>query len=523
MEEQKLKDLKIKNYLYQAIDREILDTILNNDTSKNICDSMKQKFQGSSQVKRAKLQALCRDFEILHMKEGETVNSYFARTLKIAKCMKACGESMRENVVTAKILRSMIPKFNYVVCSIEESNNLDTMTIDELQSSLLVHEQRMTDKVEQEDELLLMAYVDFKQGKEDKWFLDSGCSNHMSGNKEWFSKLDENFQHTVKLGNDTRIAVMGKGSVRLNINGVIHTYVDLSNQFQAVTRVLVEKEAGVSIKCLRTNRGGEFTSNEFGEFCKSQDIRRQLTIACTPQQNGVAEWKNKAIMNMVRSMLIGKQVPKIFWLEVTRWRVHILNRCLTTAVQDKTPEEAWSRVKPTVDYFRVFGCIAHVHIPNQRVKLDDKSKKCVLRGVSDESKTYCLFDPVNKMVLISKNVVFEEQKGWSWEQNEEEYQQDILDWGEGEESVSDTEEQYEENVVDNTNARETREQNEENVVDSSLGTSAPPNESHTNNYETPVEGKVRRNIREPVWMIDYEKGGLSDDDGLNVMIVTEDN
>jgi len=78
------------------------------------------------------------------MKDGETINSYFARTMNIAKSMKACGESMRENIITAKILRLMTSKFNYVVCSIEESNNLDTMTIDELQSSLLIHEQRMT-------------------------------------------------------------------------------------------------------------------------------------------------------------------------------------------------------------------------------------------------------------------------------------------------------------------------------------------------------------------------------------------
>jgi len=56
--------------------------------------------------------------------------------------------------------------------------------------------------MEQEDGLLLMAHVDVNQQKEDEWFLDSGCSNHMSGNKEWFSKLDENFHNIVKLGND---------------------------------------------------------------------------------------------------------------------------------------------------------------------------------------------------------------------------------------------------------------------------------------------------------------------------------
>ena len=74
------------------------------------------------------------------MKEGESVDAYFTRTLIIANKMKIHGENMQQVVIIEKILRSMISKFDYVVCSVEESNNLDTLTIDELQSSLLVHE-----------------------------------------------------------------------------------------------------------------------------------------------------------------------------------------------------------------------------------------------------------------------------------------------------------------------------------------------------------------------------------------------
>ncbi|KAA8528098.1 hypothetical protein F0562_035033 [Nyssa sinensis] len=77
------------------------------------------------------------------MKEGETVDNFFARTLTIANKMKAHGETMSQTIINEKVLRSMTSKFDYVVCSIEESNDLNTTTIDELQSSLLVHEQRM--------------------------------------------------------------------------------------------------------------------------------------------------------------------------------------------------------------------------------------------------------------------------------------------------------------------------------------------------------------------------------------------
>jgi transposase InsO family protein len=156
----------------------------------------------------------------------------------------------------------------------------------------------------------------------------------------------------------------------------------------------VEKETGISIKGLRTDRGGEFTSKEFAEFCELHGIKRQLTAAYTPQQNGVAERKNRTIMNMVRSLLNSRKVPKNFWPEAVNWAVHVLNRSPTFAVRNKTPEEAWSGTKPSVAHFRVFGCVSYAHIPdNKRTKLDDKSLKCVLLGVSEGAKAYRLYDP----------------------------------------------------------------------------------------------------------------------------------
>ena len=105
-------------------------------------------------------------------------------------------------------------------------------------------------------------------------------------------------------------------------------------------KALVEKETGLSIKCLRTDRGGEFTSDEFKEFCKMNGIKRQLTAAYTPQQNGVAERKNRTVMNMVRSLLVEKNVPRKFWAEAVNWALYVLNRCPTSSVKETTPEEA---------------------------------------------------------------------------------------------------------------------------------------------------------------------------------------
>lgn len=159
LEELKLKDLKAKNYLFQAIDRSTLETILKKDTAKEIWDSLKQKYKGTARVKRVQLQALRKEFEVLHMKVGETVNDYFGRTLTITNKMRVHGDRMEDIVIIEKILRFMTSKFDYVVCSIEESNDLDTLSIDELQSSLLVHEQRMGRHVMDEQALQVTAGV----------------------------------------------------------------------------------------------------------------------------------------------------------------------------------------------------------------------------------------------------------------------------------------------------------------------------------------------------------------------------
>ncbi|XP_027915726.1 uncharacterized protein LOC114175156 [Vigna unguiculata] len=84
------------------------------------------------------------------------VNDYFARTLTIANRMKANGENKGDTEIVEKILRSMTPKFNYVVCSIEEAQDTNKLSIDELQSSLLVHEQRTSSP--EEEQALKVTY-----------------------------------------------------------------------------------------------------------------------------------------------------------------------------------------------------------------------------------------------------------------------------------------------------------------------------------------------------------------------------
>ena len=85
-----------------------------------------------------------------------------------------------------------------------------------------------------------------------------------------------------------------------------------SDAFEAFKRfkTLAEIEKGVKLKALRTDGGGEFTSIEFSSYCNSNGIKRELTAPYSPQQNGVAERKNRTVMSMVLAMLKAKDLPK---------------------------------------------------------------------------------------------------------------------------------------------------------------------------------------------------------------------
>lgn len=112
---------------------------------------------------------------------------------------------------------------------------------------------------------------------------------------------------------------------------------------------------------------------------------------------------------MVRSMLVSRHVPQEFWPEAVLWSVHVLNRCPTYDLRNKTPKEAWSGKKSFVDYFRIFGCIAFAEVPYKlRNKLDDRSVKNIFLGQSDKSKAYKLYNPATPKVTKSRDAVFDE-------------------------------------------------------------------------------------------------------------------
>ncbi|GAU30142.1 hypothetical protein TSUD_360350 [Trifolium subterraneum] len=634
------KDSKALFLIHQCVDSQVFEKIADATTSKDAWDILQKSYGGDAKVKKVKLQALKRQFELLEMKNDEAVAEYFTRVETLTNQMKNCGSTLSEKEMVEKVLRTLTHKFDHIVVTIEQTKDLSEIKMEDLQSTLEAHELKHGERNHgKEDEQAL--FVKFKKYQDEKkkwqnkkggqktkkdkstiqcyncnkyghyaseckapkkkksqnteeeanvaqdgstseddvsfmvtitdetaesmvWYFDTGCSNHMTGNKSILTDFNKCLNTRIKLANGNFIAAEGMGNVviqrrngkkaviekvlyvsgmkcnlmsvgqllekgfkavfegetlklfdskqrlilktaqsqnrtfktqvktieveclatstedkdsdlwhkrygHLNFKSlsmlnsknmvlglpsviapvdtcttcllgkhprssfksnlpmrssevlnVVHsdicgpidvlstggnkyfiTYVDeysrmiwlyhikaKSEAFEVFKRfkTLVEKQSDKQIKVLRTDGGGEYTSKEFENYCKDQGIIHE------------------------------KGLPHRFWGEAVSTTVYILNRSPTKKLIDKVPEEVWSKCKPSVTHFKVFGSLSYKHVLDaRRKKLDDKSEPMVFVGYH-RTGAYRLYNPTSDKIEISRDVKVLVNESWDWKQ-----------------------------------------------------------------------------------------------------------
>ncbi|GKA85619.1 retrotransposon protein, putative, ty1-copia subclass, partial [Tanacetum coccineum] len=141
---------------------------------------------------------------------------------------------------------------------------------------------------------------------------------------------------------------------------------------------LVENQTGRTVKKMRTDNGLEFCNREFEQLCIESRIARHLTVAETPQQNGLAERMNRILMDKVCFLLIQSGLPKTFWTEATCTAAYLINRSPSTTIEKKTLMEMWSGHPSDYGVLRIFSCVAYSHV--KQGKLELRAINCVLLG-----------------------------------------------------------------------------------------------------------------------------------------------
>ncbi|KAJ9557645.1 hypothetical protein OSB04_012259 [Centaurea solstitialis] len=177
-----------------------------------------------------------------------------------------------------------------------------------------------------------------------------------------------------------------------------------------VYKAEVENQQEKRIKILRSDRGGEYFSREFDAFCEENGIKHERTSPFTPQQNGLAERKNRTLVEMVNCMLNQSGLPTNLWGEALLTACHIHNR-ITSRVIPTSPYELWKGRKPEIDYMKVWGCVAYYRTPDpKRSKLGDRAMKSIFVGYAMNSVAYRFLDNESGVIVESRDADFFEDK-----------------------------------------------------------------------------------------------------------------
>ncbi|GJW91059.1 putative ribonuclease H-like domain-containing protein [Tanacetum coccineum] len=173
----------------------------------------------------------------------------------------------------------------------------------------------------------------------------------------------------------------------------------------------IENQLNQKVKTIRCDNGTEFKNKDIIEFCGLKGIKREYSNARTPQQNGVAERKNRTLIEAARTMLADSFLPNTFWAEAVSTACYVLNRVLVTKPHNKTPYELLTGKTPIISYIRPFGC--HVTILNtidHLGKFAGKSDEGFLVGYSLQSKAFRVYNLVTKRVEENLHINFLENK-----------------------------------------------------------------------------------------------------------------
>ncbi|GJR24818.1 ribonuclease H-like domain-containing protein [Tanacetum coccineum] len=202
-------------------------------------------------------------------------------------------------------------------------------------------------------------YVD-AQGRSksvDKGVIDSGCSRYTTGNLSYLTDFKEIDGGYVAFGGNL---IGGKITGRDDYSRFSWVFfLATKDKTSGILKPFitgVENLIDQRVKVIRCDNRTEFKNKEMNRFCERKGIKREFSIDRTPQQNGVADRKNRTLIEAAGTMLADSKLPTTFWIEAVNTACYVQNRVLVTKAYNKTPYELFLGRKPTLSFMRPNGC-----------------------------------------------------------------------------------------------------------------------------------------------------------------------
>nr|GEX23201.1 putative ribonuclease H-like domain-containing protein [Tanacetum cinerariifolium] len=173
----------------------------------------------------------------------------------------------------------------------------------------------------------------------------------------------------------------------------------------------IENQLSLKVKIIKSDNGTELKNNDLNQFCGMKGINREFSVPRTPQQNGIAERKNRTLIEAARTMMAGSLLPIPFWAEVVNTICYVQNQVLVTKPQNKTPYELLLGNIASIGFMRPFGCpVTILNTLDPLGKFDGKVDEGFLIRYSVSSKTFRVFNSRTRIVQETLHIDFLENK-----------------------------------------------------------------------------------------------------------------
>ncbi|GJU57070.1 putative ribonuclease H-like domain-containing protein [Tanacetum coccineum] len=305
-----------------------------------------------------------------------------------------------------------------------------------------------------------------QQDLKDKGVIENRCSRHMTGNRSYLTEYEEIDGGFVAFGgNSNRGKITGKDNIKtgkldfkdvLKLTDESHVLLkvlrkdnmysvdlkkvvpqggltclfvkatpDESNlwhrrlrhlNFKTMNKLVrgnlvrgIENLIHLRVKMIRCDNGTEFKNRDMNQFYEMKGIKREFSVARTPQQNGVAERKNRTLIEVARTMLANSKLPTTFWAKVVNTVCYVQNRVLVIKPYNKTPYELFLGRKPTLSFMRPFGYpVTILNTIYHQGKFIRKADDGFFVGYSTNSKAFRVFNSRTRIVEENMHVQFSE-------------------------------------------------------------------------------------------------------------------
>ncbi|GJU12108.1 putative ribonuclease H-like domain-containing protein [Tanacetum coccineum] len=243
-----------------------------------------------------------------------------------------------------------------------------------------------------------LGHINFKtMNKLVKGNLVRGLPSKLFENNQTYVACQKGKQHRASY-DYSRFTCVFFLATKDKTNGILKSF---------ITRV--ENLIDQKVKVIRCDNITEFKNKEMNQFCKRKGIKKEFSVAKNPQQNGVAERKNRTLIEAARIMLADFKLPTTFWAEAINTACYVQNRVLVTKPHNKTPYELFLGRKPALGFMKPFGCpVIILNTIDHLGKFDGKANEGFFVVYSINSKTFRVFNNRTRIVEENLNVQFSE-------------------------------------------------------------------------------------------------------------------